>query len=74
MGEWLAFAQWPLCREMARPGIIFEVQNGAGQSLFTPCVVALTELPLDWKSPPIRFRAITEPAPRRSAPLPPPQK
>jgi hypothetical protein len=74
MGEWLAFVQWPQCQEMARPGIVFEVQNDAGQSLFTPCVVPLGELPFDWKSPPVRFRAISEPPPRHSAPLPRPQK
>jgi hypothetical protein len=73
MSEWLAFAQWAQCREMARPGIIFEIQNGEGQSLFTPCVVPLVEVPFDWRSPPVRFRAIPEPAPQRSVPLPGPR-
>ena len=72
MSEWLAYEQWPQCREMVRPGIIFEIQNAAGQSMLTPCVVPLPALPFDWQLPPIRFRAIAEPPPQRSAPLPGP--
>lgn len=72
MSEWIAIAQWEKCLELARPGVIFEISNAEGKSLFTPCVVPLPQVPFDWKSAPIRFRAIKEPAPQRSAPIPPP--
>ena len=58
MGEWMAIAQWHECEKMARPGIIFELRNSEGQSLFTPCVAQLPPTPFDWKSPPVMFRAI----------------
>ena len=73
MSEWMAIAQWQQCREMERPGIVFEIQNAAGQSMFTPCVMPLPPLPFDWKSPPLRFRAVKEPAPEHSSPIPPPK-
>ena len=47
MGEWIAIAQWDKCLGIARPGIIFEVSNAEGRSLFTPCVVSLPPLPFD---------------------------
>ena len=74
MGEWIAIAQWEKCRELARPGIIFEISNAEGKSLFTPCTVPMPPMPFDWKSAPVRFRAIPEPAPERSAPIPAPRK
>jgi len=73
MAEWIAIAQWKDCVQMARPGIIFEVRNAEGQSLFTPCVNPLPPMPFDWKSPPLMFRAIPEPAAQRSTPIPPPK-
>ena len=72
MGEWIAIAQWEKCRELAQPGIIFEIGNAEGKSLFTPCVVPLPAMPFDWKSAPVRFRAVAEPAPERSSPIPSP--
>ena len=74
MGEWIAIAQWEKCRELARPGIIFEISNGEGKSLFTPCAVPLPPMPFDWKSAPVRFRAIPEPQPQHSSPMPGPAK
>jgi hypothetical protein len=74
MGEWMAIAHWEMCRELARPGIIFEISNAEGQSLFAPCVVPMPTMPFDWKSPPVRFRAIPEPGPQRSGPMPPPKQ
>ena len=74
MGEWIAIAQWEKCSELARPGIIFEIGNAEGKSLFTPCVTPLPPVPFDWKSAPVRFRAVAEPAPERSAPIPPPKQ
>jgi hypothetical protein len=74
MGEWIAIAQWEKCRGLARPGIIFEISNAEGKSLFTPCVVPLPPVPFDWKSGPVRFRAVPEPAPERSAPIPAPKR
>ena len=73
MSEWLAIAEWQRCVEMARPGIIFEIRNAEGNSLFTPCVTPLPAAPFDWKSPPLEWRAVPEPVPQHSSPLPPPK-
>ena len=73
MGEWIAIAQWHECERMARPGIVFEISNAEGLSLFTPCVAPLPPVPFDWKSPPVRFRTVVEAAPERSAPIPAPR-
>lgn len=73
MSEWMAIAQWQDCAKMARPGIIFEVRNSEGQSLFTPCVQPLPAMPFDWKSPPVVFRAIPQPKPEHSTPMPAPK-
>jgi hypothetical protein len=73
MSEWMAIAQWHECRAMARPGVVFEIRNTAGQSLFTPCVVPLPPMPFDWTSPPVRFRAVAEPMPEHSSPMPEPK-
>ena len=59
--------------KMSRPGaagIIFEIGNAEGKSLFTPCVMPLPPMPFDWKSAPVRFRAVAEPPAQHSAPLP----
>ena len=53
-------------------GSYLRIRNAEGQLLTTPCVVPLPELPFDWKSPPLQFRAIVEPKPQHSEPLPPP--
>lgn len=74
MSEWIEIARWETCRELARPGIIFEIGNVDGQSLFTPCVMPMPAMPFDWKSPPLRFRAVPEPAPQRSGPMPAPKR
>jgi hypothetical protein len=73
MGEWLSIEDWPECRRFERPGIVFELANRDGQSLFTPCVQPLPEIPFDWASPPGKFRAVAEPEPVHSAPLPEPK-
>jgi hypothetical protein len=73
MGEWIDIAEWERCRNLERPGIIFEIRNAEGLSLFTPCVIPLPQMPFDWKLPPIEFRAVVEPAPEHSDPLPPPK-
>lgn len=73
MSEWLAIAEWHRCAEMARPGIIFEIRNAEGRSLFTPCVQSLPKPPFDWKSPPVQFRAVAEEKPEHSTPIPPPK-
>lgn len=73
MGEWLAIEEWRRCLELAKPGIIFEVRNRHGQTLMTECTPGLPPTPFDWKSPPSLFRAIPEPPPERSSPLPPPR-
>ena len=38
----------------------FEIRNADGQLLTTHCVVPLPELPFDWKSAPLEFRAVPE--------------
>ncbi len=73
MSEWIAIEQWVQCVQMERPGIVFEVRNGEGQSLFTPCVHPL-QTPWDWKSAPVQFRAVPEAPPKHSSPLPKPQQ
>jgi hypothetical protein len=69
--DWIDFDRWPECRDMERPGIVFEVENAAGQSLLTVCSVPL-DVPPDWSGAPIRFRPVDEPKPQHSSPLPPP--
>ena len=73
MGEWLTIEDWPECRRLERPGIVFELANRDGQSLLTRCVQPLPEKPFDWASPAERFRVVAEPAPVHSAPLPEPK-
>jgi hypothetical protein len=73
MSEWMAIERWPECVKLARPGIVFEIQNAGRQSLFTPCVEPLPAMPLDWTSPPVRFRAVREGRPQHSPPLPAPK-
>ena len=72
MGEWIAIAQWEKCRNLAGPGIIFEIGNAEGKSLLTPCVMPLPPMPFDWQSAPVRFRAIPEAPAQHSSPLPEP--
>jgi hypothetical protein len=73
MSEWIPMDRWAECNQLQRPGIIFELQNAVGQSVFTTCLPA-PYVPGDWKSAPIRFRAIAEPKPERSLPIPEPAK
>jgi len=73
MGEWIAIALWQQCAQMAKPGLVFEVRNAEGQSLLTPCVQPLPAAPFDWTSPAKEFRAVREPPPERSSPIPAPK-
>lgn len=72
MSEWQAIERWQDCERLARPGIVFEVQNAEGQSLLTACG-PLPAAPFDWRSAPVRFRPVAEPPPERSGPIPPPK-
>lgn len=74
MSDWMAIAQWHECQQMARPGIVFELQNAEGLSLYTPCVATVPATPFGWKSAAIRFRAIPQPPAERSDPIPPPAR
>lgn len=74
VSEWIAVARWNDSRALARPGVVFEIQNAEGQAMLTPYIVPMPAAPFDWKSPPHRFRVILEPAPRRSSPIPPPAR
>jgi hypothetical protein len=72
MSDWIDFDQWHNCARMERPGFVFEVRNGEGRRLLTPCTVPL-QLPFEWRSPPVDFRLVEAPKPRRSNPIPKPQ-
>jgi hypothetical protein len=72
MSEWMDMDQWQRCADMARPGIVFEIRNADSQSMLTSCTALLPTAPFDWKSAPVRFRAVAEPRPEHSAPLPKP--
>jgi hypothetical protein len=72
MSDWIDFDRWTECARMERPGFVFEVANGEGQSLLTACTPTL-RLPFDWTSPPVRFRQVEAVRPRHSNPIPKPQ-
>ena len=72
MSEWIPFDRWPECLRMERPGIVFEVRNGAGQTILTKCEVPLP-MPFDWASQPTHFRAVPAVPPRHSSPIPKPR-
>jgi hypothetical protein len=74
MSDWMAIAQWEECQKLAKPGIVFEIRNARGQSMWTQCVMPLPPMPFDWTSPPVEFRAVPEAPPRHSDPIPPPAK
>jgi len=73
MSDWISFEHWPDCARLKRPGYVFEVDSGKGQSLFTTCTVPL-QLPFDWTSPPVRFRLVPAPPARHSTPMPKPRQ
>lgn len=72
MSDWIPIDQWPTCRALERPGIVFEVRNAEGLSLLTPCTVEMPAAPFDWTSPPMAFRPVEEAPARHSEPLPAP--
>jgi hypothetical protein len=72
VSDWIAIERWSECERLARPGFVFEIENGKGQSLFTGCGPILS-LPFDWSAAPVRFRLVREGVPERSAPIPPPR-
>jgi hypothetical protein len=72
-GPWLPISDWARCRELAKPGLIAELRNAEGQSLFTPCTDEVPPVPFDWASPVEKFRMIVEPTPTHSTPLPEPK-
>ncbi len=72
MVDWIPIDQWVECAKLERPGIVFEVRNGNGQSLLTACVPEVPKAPFDWTAPPIEFRPVPEEPPRHSSPLPGP--
>jgi hypothetical protein len=72
MDAWLPMDRWPECRALEKPGIVFEVQNADGDSMVLACELPFPGAPWDWRSPPIRFRAIGLPKPRPTSPIPGP--
>jgi hypothetical protein len=73
LGDWIPIERWAECVAMEKPGIIFELRNEDGLSLYTPCILPLPNVPFDWRRPPTEFRAIPEPRPVHSTPLPLPK-
>jgi hypothetical protein len=73
MVEWISIEQWAECASMERPGIVFEIRNGQGQSLFAECSRDLPKMPFDWTAPPVEFRPVAEPPARHSLPIPEPK-
>jgi len=73
MSEWVDFSRWPDCKEMERPGIVFEVANAEDLRMLTPCAVQF-QVPLDWKSGPMRFRPVAQSRPQHSSPIPAPRE
>jgi hypothetical protein len=74
MSAWIPIDRWAECEQLQRPGIIFELQNLEGRSLFSSCTLTLPALPFDWKSAPVRFRVVQERKPEHSGDLPAPQR
>jgi hypothetical protein len=70
MSDWIDIAQWDECHDLARPGIVFEIRNAEEQSMITRCTAAVPAAPFDWKSAPLKFRAIVELPPQHSQPIP----
>lgn len=70
MSDWIDIEKWSECVNLEKPGIVFEIRNSDGLSLFTPCVVPMPEPPFDWQSPPVEFRPIPEPPAVHSTPIP----
>lgn len=71
---WMPIAQWNDSRALAKPGVVFEIQNADGETMLTSYVVPMPAAPFDWKSPPLQFRVVVEPAPRHSDPIPSPRR
>jgi hypothetical protein len=70
MDGWIDMERWRECKEMQRPGYVFELRNAEGQSLFTPCTSGPPQLPFDWKARPTMFRVVPEQPPQHSSPMP----
>jgi hypothetical protein len=68
--EWFPIKEWGRCAELARTGLVFEIRNSDGLSLFAECSTLIPEAPWDWQSPPIEFRAVPQLPAERSMPLP----
>lgn len=69
MGEWIDIERWSECRDMERPGWVFELANREDRRMLTGCTVAVT-IPFGWESGPVKFRLVPLSAPRHSSPLP----
>jgi hypothetical protein len=74
MVEWMSIEQWAECEKLERSGIVFEIRNAHGQSLFAVCTREPPQAPFDWTAPLLEFRPVPEPPVRHSSPLPKPQE
>jgi hypothetical protein len=70
MSDWIDINQWNHCQDLLRPGIVFEIRNAEEQSMIANCTVTVPSAPFDWRSAPVKFRAIVELPPQLSAPIP----
>ena len=70
MTDWIDINQWDRCLDLARPGIVFEIRNAEEQSMITHCTAGVPSAPFDWKSAPVKFRAVVELPAQLSAPIP----
>ena len=73
MSEWISIGDWARCRDLERPGIVFEIRNADDLRLLTPCTALPPDAPFDWLSPPLEFRPVAEAPPEHSSPLPEPK-
>ena len=67
--DWISMDQWARCAELSRPGIVFEIRNVEGLSLFTPCVMPPPEAPFDWTLPLFEFRPVAEEPAEHAGPM-----
>ena len=73
MSDWIDIEQWQRCLEMEKPGIVFEIRNVEGHSMLAHCTTTVPQAPFDWKSAPVKFRAVVEPPAEHSTPIPKPK-
>lgn len=69
--DWIDIDRWVDCRQLQRPGYVFEIVNDSGQAIQTLCQLPL-QWPEDWP-PPTKFRLMVAPPPQAPDRLNPPR-